>query len=86
MKASAGLLSTTFPSVSDPLHLFISVSSETGVIGGCDPPLWVLGIKLGPLEEQPVLLTTEQPFSVLLYRNVTKKAGLQGRLFEFRER
>ena len=47
------------PNVSDPLHLFISVSSETGVIGGCDPPLWVLGIKLGPLEEQPVLLTAE---------------------------
>jgi hypothetical protein len=48
--------------------------------------MWLLEIELRPLEEQPVLLTTEQPFSVLLYRNVTKKAGLQGRLFEFRER
>lgn len=33
----------------------------TGVTGSYDPPLWVLGLNLGSLEEQPVVLTAELP-------------------------
>lgn len=58
----------------------------TRVVNTCELPCGFWELNPDPPEEQPVLLTTEQPFSVLLYRNVTKKAGLQGRLFEFRER
>ena len=34
-------------------------SPETGVIDGCEPPSWCWKLNPGPLEEQPMLLTTE---------------------------
>ena len=37
------------------------VSSETGVMDGCEPPCGSWELNPGSLEEQPVLLTTE-PF------------------------
>lgn len=37
----------------------VSGSAGTVVTDGWEPPLWVLGIDPGPLQEQQVLLTTE---------------------------
>jgi hypothetical protein len=36
-----------------------SETPGTGVTGGCEPPWGCWELNTGPLEEQPVLLTTE---------------------------